>query len=231
MKLSRHILRHIDGLSMYGKWAEQEARPLDVFCNDLDPDLWSEAQNVAQRMSQTGRSLVDGAPVEMGGGGAISLIYFLCRRAQPQVAVETGVAWGWSSWALLEALKANGHGHLYSSDLPYKKRPGSEKYIGHIVPEELRDRWTLDTRGDRQALPDFATRCGPIGLLHYDSDKTWGGRDFALRTVGGLLIQGAPLIFDDIQDNFHFRDFVEARDAPFWVFAFEGKFVGLTYKG
>lgn len=230
MKFARRLLRHIDGLSLYGKWAEQQAGPLDQFCKNRDPDLWSQAQDVAGRMADTGRSIVEGAPVEMGGGGAISLIYFLCRQARPQVTVETGVAWGWSSWALLEALKANGEGHLFSSDLPYRKRPGSEKYIGHIVPQDLRDRWTLDTRGDRIALPAFAARCGPIGLLHYDSDKSWAGRDFALRTIGPLIDPGAPLIFDDIQDNFHFRDYVETVGAPFHVFAFEGKYVGLTRK-
>ena len=35
------------------------------------------------------------------------------------------------------------------------------------------------------------------------------------------------IIFDDIQDNLHFKDFVIKNNLQFKIFEFEGKFVGL----
>jgi predicted O-methyltransferase YrrM len=66
----------------------------------------------------------------LGGGGAYSLIYFHCRILKPKIAVETGVANGWSSFAILESLRKNGQGKLYLSDFPYFKLKDPEQFIG-----------------------------------------------------------------------------------------------------
>ena len=52
-------------------------------------------------------------------GGLYKLLYFPIRKIKPYTVVETGVAAGWTSLAILRALNKNGRGHLYSSDFPY----------------------------------------------------------------------------------------------------------------
>ena len=56
--------------------------------------------------------------MSLGGGGNFILLYFLTRKFN-KVVVETGVAAGWSSLAILGAFEKNGEGKLYSSDFPY----------------------------------------------------------------------------------------------------------------
>lgn len=46
------------------------------------------------------------------------LVYSLIRSLKPSVVLETGVANGFSSAYILEALNRNNHGHLFSIDSP-----------------------------------------------------------------------------------------------------------------
>ena len=136
------------------------------------------------------------------------------------------MAAGWSSRAILEALEINGGGELHSSDFPYFRLEQPERFIGVVVPVELRSRWSLDVRGDRRALPAIVQKVDRVDLFHYDSDKSVGGRRFALGVVQSKLAPGAIILMDDIQDNMFFADWVTSRKLPHLVFGFEGKFVG-----
>ncbi len=68
--------------------------------------------------------------------------YVAVRAKKPYTVVETGVAHGVSTYYILRALEKNGHGHLFSVDLPYWKW-NSESEIGNLVPLSLRSKWTL----------------------------------------------------------------------------------------
>jgi len=145
--------------------------------------------------------------------------------------LETGVASGWSSNAILSALQENNRGRLYSSDLPYPDREGSRNVIGILVEETLKQRWTLCVDGDLECLPRFVDHCEGIDLFHYDSNKSYKGRVFAWNAVKASLSNDSLVIYDDIQDNFHFRDLVQELGVEFRVFEFEGKYIGLFYYG
>ena len=78
--------------------------------------------------------------LDMGGGGHYHLLYFLIRHTLAKNVVETGVAAGWSSQAILLALKENKeNGQLYSSDFPYFRYKNPEELVGYIVDEELKN--------------------------------------------------------------------------------------------
>ena len=209
-------------------WARDRAQPIDAFCEAHDPKLWQETLSFMAQVNENAKPILASIPYDLGGGGAYSLLYFLTRHQRPSTVVETGVAAGWSSVTILEALKTNGNGKLYSSDFPYFRLPNPERFIGILVPDDLRGAWHLDTRGDDVALPAILARCGPIDLFHYDSDKSYAGRRKALDTVVPQLNSGATIMVDDIQDNLFFRDWVEERGLQFSVFEFGGKFVGLV---
>ena len=132
--------------------------------------------------------------------------------------METGVAAGWTSLAVLEALKKNGDGNLYSSDFSYFRLENLDKYVGNSVESSaLKMRWNLDIRGDEFALPNIISLLGDkkINLFHYDSDKSYQGRKFALRTIKSNLANDCIIIFDDIQDNLHFKELVEDNSLSY----------------
>ena len=162
--------------------------------------------------------------------GYLPLIYFLIRYYQPEKIIETGVAAGCSSETILQAIKKNNKGFLYSSDLPYFKIDKPEKFIGFVVSHELKNLWKLDIRGDRYALDEFINICSKIDFFHYDSDKSFRGRDFVMRKISKHFNPNATVIMDDINDNLFFKNFVEKEKLEFKVLEFQGQYVGLIEK-
>lgn len=164
---------------------------------EVHPEAWSCALRSAEACA-----------VKMGGAGHVDLLYHLCVHLRPSSVLETGVAYGWSSLAILLALNDIGRGSLVSIDRPY---PGldNEKFVGCVVPTALRGRWRLVRRPDRDALPSVLKKSGAVDLAHYDSDKSYAGRIFAYSLIWKSLNPGGVLISDDVGDNFGFRDFAE----------------------
>src|SRR5688572_26357427 len=97
-------------------------------------------------------------------------IYSLVRAMRPSVVVETGVCYGASSEYILEALKDNGHGVLYSIDLGNSP---DEPPNDFFVRPALKDRWRLIIGDSRQELPPLLARLGQIDLFHHDSLHTY----------------------------------------------------------
>lgn len=80
-------------------------------------------------------------------------------------------------------------------------------------------------------LPQILDKVGTIDIFHYDSDKSYSGRDFAVSLVTPNLSPNGLILMDDIQDNSYFYDYVETRQIHEWnVFNFNGKYVGLIGK-
>lgn len=210
-------------------WCRGHAESLEAYVRALDPALWAETEEACRRLDAAAQEKLAHIEVELGGGGHYPLLYFLTRYLKATIVVETGVAAGWSSQAVLLALRSNGSGgRLYSSDFPYVRYRGPEQLIGVVVDEALKDRWTLHIDGDRRNLPRILEQVDHIDLFHYDSDKSSRGREYAIRLVEPKLADRAVVIVDDIQDNVQFRDYVGAKGWPFKVFEFHGKYLGLT---
>lgn len=151
-----------------------------------------------------GKELAAKSAIEMGGPGDINLLFDAVRLLKPKFVIETGVAYGWSSLAILNAMSLNGNGNLYSVDMPYPKT-GNDSFVGIVVPKRLRYRWTLIREPDRYGLKRAIKAAGGrINLCHYDSDKSWWGRDYAFPILWSSLESGGLFISDDIQDNMYF---------------------------
>lgn len=212
------------------KWAAEQAEDLNGYLKTLDTALWEETQKTCETLRQNAQGKLDNLGMDLGGGGHYPLLYFLTRHLNPDTIIETGVAAGWSSMAILSALKENNNdGQLFSSDFPYFRYKNPEKYVGYVVDENLKSNWSLFIDGDQNNIPKIISKIKtPVKLFHYDSDKSVEGRNFAYKLVAPKLSDDAIVIFDDIQDNLHFRDFVNAHNAPYKIFEFEGKYIGLT---
>lgn len=211
-------------------WCKEKSESAEKWGKSLDAKLWKEAEGFAKNQSpQVEKKLQElrDVGVDMGGGGHYTLLYFYIRLNKPEYVVETGVAAGFSSRAILVALSKNGSGQLLSSDFPCFRLDNPEQYIGALVEDELRENWTLLTKGDRVNIPKIVEQCGPIELFHYDSDKSRDGRNFVLDQIAPKLTNKSIIIIDDIHNNMHFADYVEANKLNYKVFPFERKWVGL----
>ena len=209
------------------QWAEQHAQGIDDFARSLDDALWREAGNFETALRERAHLVLNDLPVRLGGGGHYRLAYFLVRLVQPSAALETGVAAGFSTTAILSGLERNGHGRLWSNDLPYFRLAEPERHVGVLVPQDLQGRWSLHVGSDRQNVPRMLQAAGAVDLVHYDSDKSYDGRAATTALVEPHLSSGAVMMMDDIDDNLFFRDWVD-DGRSFRVFEFEGKFVGLV---
>ncbi|WP_298163017.1 class I SAM-dependent methyltransferase [Brevundimonas sp.] len=210
------------------EWCRSIAEPYAEWAESVSPELWAEASRFGEDLVARATTELATAKTRFGGGGAYALLYFMVRLHRPSVIVETGVAAGWSSTAFLSALEANGHGELWSSDLPYFRQGAKVEEIGVLVPESLRGRWRLFVEGDRVNLPRIVDQVTGIDLFHYDSDKTGAGRDYALEIVSPLLSEDATVLFDDILDNGHFRDLALPGKR---VLSDHRRFVGMVSPG
>jgi hypothetical protein len=154
-KIKRRLKRifNIERDDKYEKWIENKSEEYRQLLKSIDKKLWNETQNFKNKTESRAKEIFSSIDVELGGGGAYDLIYFITRLTRPSCVIETGVAAGFSSVAFLEAMDRNNHGHLYSSDFPYFRIGDPEKYIGVLVTEKLKNRWSLYVEGDKQNLP------------------------------------------------------------------------------
>jgi predicted O-methyltransferase YrrM len=207
-------------------WCAAQAENADAFARSLDPDLWAEATAFSENVEATTLRTIRAERPELSGAAHIRLLYFLVRHAKPDCAVETGVAAGFSSLAILSAMKANKQGRLYSSDLPYFRLGRGEEDIGCAVKGDLRKDWQLFVKGDSANLKEILPLARSVDLLHYDSGKSYVERRAVLTQVAPYFSSRKLLVMDDIQDNWFFRDFVRGR-YPFRIFQHGGKYVGV----
>jgi predicted O-methyltransferase YrrM len=209
------------------QWLKDNAVDLEPHLIKLDPQLWEEAQKFHKEFEQRANEKLKEIPFKMGGGGHYLLLYFLVRRLKPSVVVETGVASGFSTQAILKGMQINGKGKLYSSDFPIFRVKNPEKYIGILVDEDLKKDWKLFIEGDRISLPKICNEVNEIDIFHYDSDKSYKGREFAFKTISPKMRKDSLIIFDDIHNNSHFFDYVKTNEITnYKVFYFINKYVG-----
>jgi predicted O-methyltransferase YrrM len=209
------------------EWAKSRAESIAEFAAGLDAQLWAESEAWATEFRATARRRLDEKAVPLGGAGHFALVHFLVRHLRPRVVLETGVAAGYTSQAILSALDRNGAGTLYSSDFPYFRLDEPEQYVGCLVDERLKDRWHLGLSGDRVNLAAFLPEIEQLDFVHYDSDKSAEGRAFVMDLIAAKLSPRAVVVMDDIDDNTYFRDWVGRTGTPCRIFGSGSSFVGL----
>jgi predicted O-methyltransferase YrrM len=171
-----------------------------------------------------------------GSSSSLNLraLYILCRTLKPNNVVETGVASGTSSWALLAALERNGGGKLYSIDLPPSQwKIGKSTYAkidhvslpqqrspGWLVPRDLRHRWDLILGESEVHLGPLLHRLGRIDFFHHDAEHTREAMLREFREAWPHLVDGGILSSDDVTWNTAFMEFISevgsARNSGRW---------------
>lgn len=210
------------------EWAKEHVVPYKEALLNLG--LNGEILPMSESLLSEGQALALESRVAMGGPGDLNLLFNAVRLLQADKVIETGVAYGWSSLAILHAMSLNEKGKLYSVDMPYVKK-GNEAFVGIVVPNNLKDRWVLLREPDNCGLEKLLDLTkGNLDLCHYDSDKSWWGRAYAFPLLWNALKPGGLFISDDIQDNLFFSNFVKVKKLNFAVTKSSGKYVGLIRK-
>jgi hypothetical protein len=133
----------------------------------------------------------------------------LVHHLKPTHVVETGVARGFTSRMILEALERNRAGRLCSIDLPPLLRTELHSQIGASVPNDLRHRWSYIKGLSRRHLPRLLAELGQIDLFVHDSEHTEYNTTFELERAWFALRPGGFVIVDDIDYNWSFYAFMQ----------------------
>jgi predicted O-methyltransferase YrrM len=170
-------------------------------------------------------------------------LYWLVRRLNPKMIVQTGVSNGLSSAFMVLALAKNGAGgRLRAIDLPAvfnPKDPGwtikgnvygvvipEDKTSGWIVPDAYRDHFEVWTGDAKALMPTLVDEVDSIDLFFHDSDHTYDHMMFEFRQAKRKLKAGGLVVADDISWNASLWDFADEWAVP--SFNFKGT-VGVAF--
>lgn len=169
------------------------------------------AEALAATRSPLADETLGGHPLYGARTTLLRLVGAVVGLTEPAVVVETGVAQGLTSAAILEALEANGRGRLHSIDLPVLGADDGE-FVGRLVPARLRHRWTLHRGPSAQLLAPLLADLGHIDVFLHDAEHTYDAQLAELRTVWPRLRPGAVVLVDDV-NNPAFVDFARSVDG------------------
>lgn len=143
-----------------------------------------------------------------GDAGFLRTVWCLIRHLRTERVIETGVAHGLSSRLILEAMKRNGSGHLWSIDLPPMDGTLHER-VGIAVGDRFAEEWTYIPGSSRRCLPPLLGELGQIDLFIHDSLHSERNVRFELEQAYAAVRPGGAVVVDDIDVNEAFRHFTE----------------------
>ena len=117
----------------------------------------------------------------------LRLVNVVCRLLRPEQVLETGVAKGFASTAILDALDRNGQGRLDSIELP-SLYAGYAKQVGERIPERLRERWQLHFGPSALLMPRVLANAASLDVFLHDSAANYDNQ----RTEFGIALQRMP---------------------------------------
>jgi hypothetical protein len=125
---------------------------------------------------------------------------------------------------MLYAMHMNGDGHLYSIDLPAKEGQFGLKWglpdgipPGFLVPEELRQHWTLIIGDVRDELIPLLNELQHTDIFFHDSDHSYQHMMWEFTSTWPHLRPGGLMISDDISVNTAFWDFSAAIPSAYVI--------------
>jgi methyltransferase family protein len=144
----------------------------------------------------------------------------LCRAAwcvalhtRPDTVIETGVAHGVTSRVLLEALRRNDRGHLWSIDLPFPFDHRLHGETGVVVTDACRSRWSYLEGTSKQRLPPLVAYVGHLEMFIHDSLHTAENTLFEMEQAASAMSVGGVMLVDDIDSHQGFATFAKRHPA------------------
>jgi len=133
--------------------------------------------------------------------------YALIRKFNPEIIVETGTSMGWSTFMILNALKREKEGHLYSFDLNDSESVKKDGGVGYLVPDDLKKHWTLKIGDTKKQLEPLLKKLGQIDMFIHDSEHSYETMMFEYSLAWKFLKKNGILCSDDINHSKAFDEF------------------------
>ena len=162
-------------------------------------------------------------------------LYWLVRKLNPKIIVQTGVCNGLSSAFMMLGLAKNGsQGRLHAIDLPPVFNPNEPgwtvkgkvygvvipegKTSGWIVPDAYRNRFEVWNGDAKALLPKMIDQVEAVDLFYHDSDHTYDHMMFEFREAKRKLRPGGLVVGDDVSWNASVWDFADQYGVPSYNF-------------
>ena len=143
-------------------------------------------------------------------------LYIICRMLKPEVVIETGVENGISTSFILQALKDNDSGKLYSIELNQFLLEGRKS--GWIVPRNLARRWCLLLGDSLELLPTLCEKLHSIDVFIHDSEHSYRTMFTEFSQAWFTIKRGGILLSDDTGQNEAFIKFSQKINLlPTWT--------------
>ena len=181
---------------------------VDLNAFHQEPAAVEIREHIAASRARLNRSA--SAAMHDADAGLPDFCYAVCRALRPRVVVETGVGSGVTTAFILQALAANGEGHLWSIDLP---PVSAEEFAGSFVPQHLRSRWTLLRGRTRDLLPRLLRDLPVPDVFLHDSLHTTRNMTFEFNAAWQKMAAGGILLSDDIHMSKAFDRFITGNQV------------------
>jgi hypothetical protein len=145
-------------------------------------------------------------------GSLCRAVWCVVVHTRPEVVIETGVAHGVTSRIVLEALRQNDLGQLWSVDLPFPFDHRLHAETGAAVTDACRPRWSYVEGSSRQKLRPVVTEVGHVEMFIHDSLHTTRNTLFEMEQAASAMPVRGVMLVDDIDSHEGFTTF--ARRHP-----------------
>jgi hypothetical protein len=162
-----------------------------------------------------------------GEGSLCRAVWCAALHTRPEVVIETGVAHGVTSRIVLEALRRNDRGHLWSIDLPFPFDQDLHAQTGLAVTDACRPRWSYLEGSSRQRLPSLVAERGHVEMFIHDSLHTARNTTFEMEQAASAMPVGAVMLVDDIRMHRGFVNFVKRHPGYRTIICPHGDRIGL----
>lgn len=128
-------------------------------------------------------------------------VWCVALHTRPEVVIETGVAHGVTSRVMLEALRHNDFGHLWSIDLPFPFDRRVQGETGVVITDACRSRWSYLEGSSSQRLPPLVADVGHAEMFVHDSLHTTENTLFEMEQAASVMSPGGVMLIDDIGES------------------------------
>lgn len=120
-------------------------------------------------------------------------LYAFIRSIKPKTILETGVANGFSTHIILDALNRNNKGKCYSVEV--------SDDVGNLLTDKDKKRWVLNVGEPKKGLTDLLHKLDDIDIFIHDSDHSYENMKFEFEAVFDKLSAISYIMSDDAHGN------------------------------
>jgi hypothetical protein len=135
-------------------------------------------------------------------------IYSIVRSVRPRYSLEIGVGAGVSSTIILQAIKMNRYGVLYSLDYGDREIRAllRGRNLGWMIPQQLRTNWVLVNQSFEAAFLRLITSLGEIQFVLHDGSHSYMDMKREAESAITNIACGSVFAMDDAHCNNAFSE-------------------------